>query len=475
MFKRKKGEIKKDNNFNNPSFDEMRSFYDNNSRNYGTSDYDEYYSNQNDKKSSYYDNDDYFAKSEVILSKKKKQSNDKSNKMESLFSKIIILIVILIVIVIVILVVTNITKSYNIVFDLNGATEIYEAPTECNGNILGKCYVTLPKASKKNGEVLGYGTKKSDTIATYKVGDKIELTEDTTLYVISKSQKKLIIDSSSIDDFEKIDLSCDAYNTEKSCEVTVPKYNKRGYLNKGYSQKNDGSEITLYPGEKYQLEENKEYYPIYDKYQLRQTFNVSNISKSVELKKVYVDVTNSCPNAISDKAITSIKKIEEKYPFLFANNKITLLSRLEFGKYTYYGSAVKGLTFGNQYNSVSVFIACEENEMDIYSVIVHELMHVYDAKAKYLFGKNFSDSSDVLAAYNKYKRSYSSVMRSYSFDSQYEFFAELLTYYYFNYVDTTHKFVGLVDYRETLPNDLKLLAEKYLCLGANNYDEKMCK
>ena len=478
MFKRKKREEKDNLDSHNNSLDEMRSYYDNDdyySGNYNSS--NSYYSNddylnQNSKNNSF-NNDDYFTKSEVILSKKKAVSTKKSNKKESFLNKIIIVIVISIVVVLALLVILNLTKSYNITFDLNGATNIYDAPNECTGNIFGNCYVTLPKASRKDGEVIGYGIKKGDTEAIYKVDEKIELTEDTTLYVISKSQKKLVIDSSSIDDLENANVSCNIYNTEKSCEVTVPKYNKKGYLNKGYSEKSDGSEITLYPGEKYQLEEDKEYYPIYEKYRLRTIFTIGDIVKSVQLKKVYVDVTNSCPSAISDKAIESIRKIEEKYPFLFANNKVTLMSRAEFNRYTYYTSNVKGLTFGEDYNNVSVFIACEENDMDIYGVIVHELMHVYDAKVKSLFGKNLSDSSDILSAFNKYSRS--TIMRSYSYASKYEFFAELLTYYYFNYVDTTHKFAGLVDYRKALPDDLKALAEKYLCLGANNYDEKICK
>ena len=113
--------------------------------------------------------------------------------------KIVIIIIIAILIIPSVIIIKNLLKSYNVVFNLNGADKIDAQEMRCKSNIKGECFLTLPSSLRTNGEVLGYSLNKDNTVADYKVGEKIEITKDTEMYVISKKENTLSIDTSAID------------------------------------------------------------------------------------------------------------------------------------------------------------------------------------------------------------------------------------------------------------------------------------
>ena len=488
-------------NDNNTNNNDSNDYYDSNTslNNYNKDDYDKYYGNVNNNLNdkfgnSYYKNDyygrntnfsntsqsnNYYGKwgikknDENINNSENKKIKNTSDTKSKIILYILIVIVGIVFVVLITFVVLNLLKSYEIAFELNGASIVKDAPTKCHSNIFGHCYVTLPYSNRENGEIIGYSIVSDSKEAQYKEGDKIELIDDTILYVISKSENVVNINTNNIDEVETSSVSCSIYNKEKSCELILPQFNKKGYLNIGYSKEENDINTKVRPGDKIELTESINYYPVYDNYYLKRKISVSDISKSIKINNGYIDITSSCPSNIADKAVEYIKIIESKYPFIIKGNKITLMSSSEFHKYSYTNSSVKGITFYGVNDKIpSVFISCEENISDIYTVIFHELMHVFDIQGNRILGKYFSSNKDITNAFSQ--SYYNRVLRNYAYSSKEEFFAELLANYYFNYVETAHQSNWIKDYRNTLNDDLKKIAEKYICIGNNNYDTSKC-
>lgn len=371
--------------------------------------------------------------------------------------------------------VLNTLTTYAIAFELNGATSVKDAPVKCTSNVFGHCYVTLPYATRENGEILGYNYLANGTTVKYKEGEKIELMEDTVLYVISKEDKKLVINSSSVDEVDNSNLSCTLYNKDDSCKVDIPQFNKKGYVNLGYAKEQNGTKAEILPGDTYDINDNTEIYPVYDQFSLGSygKTSITDVKKTIKLNKGYVDITSSCPDNISDKYIEHIKVIEQKYPYAFRYSKIVLIGRNDFDKVFHSNSNVGGLTLKYP-ESPTVFMPCDTNDADNYGALFHELMHVFDMKMEYYSGKSFSNNSLLTNIYKKYGPAKNRPLRAYAYANLQEFFAELMTYYYFNHVDTVFNEKGIVDYHQTLPDDIIKSAEYYICVGNNNYDSSKC-
>ena len=458
------------NNYNNPYGNNR--YYNNGNNNYNNNGY---YNNQFNNGNGFFNNNynNYSNHNNPNFDDDDlKEEKSKSKKRMIIFTIVIVFGVVFIILTI--LAIMNLLKSYEISFELNGANKIVSAPSKCKSNIFGHCYVTLPQSIREKGEVVGYSYVNDTTKASYSVGEEIELTEDTKLYVISKEDKKLIIDTSEIDEIESDNVSCSVYNKETSCKVKYPEFNKKGYFNGGYTAIKGNTNTRVYPGESIELTEDKNIYPISEPYTVGSKKSViTNIYKTVKLKRGYIEVTNAC-SSLGDKAVGIIKEIETKYPFIFINNKITVMSTNEFAEYYRKDDNTKGVTFGNKMNNLSVFVLCDDQVIDIYPVIFHELMHVYDLGTKYYIGNTLSSSEEIYNLAKKYVGTTDRPLRDYAYSKKEEFFAELMTYYYFSYIETTYSIGGKVNYRTGLPDDMKKQAEKYICMGNNNRDESKC-
>jgi len=467
------------NQYNNNNYNNYNNQYNNNNYNnpYGNNGYNNNYNNNgynnqfNNGNNGFFNNNYNNYNNRSFDDDELQEENSKAKKRTLVF--VITIISSIVFIILVALAVMNLLKSYEISFELNGVKEIIDAPNKCQSNIFGHCYVTMPQATRENGEVIGYSYVNDTTKANYLVGEEIELTEDTKLYAISKKDVKLIIDTSEIDEVEESEVTCSIYNKEESCKVKYPEFNKIGYFNGGYTAIKGNNSTRVYPGESCELTENKNMYPISEPYTLEKKFTISNIVKTTKLKKGYAEITNSC-SSNGDKVIELIKIIEDKYPFILINNKITVMSTMEFGEYFRNDGNTKGVTFGSKLNNLSVFVLCDDKDIDIYAVVFHELMHVYDLGTKYYIGNTLSNREELYNLALKYSKEPNRPLRDYAYSKREEFFAELMTYYYFGYVETTYPLGGKVNYRAGLPDDLKKLAEKYICMGNNKLDETKC-
>ena len=377
------------------------------------------------------------------------------------------------------------TKEYHVTFALNGADEIETMEVKCQSNFNRECQVTLPVAKRNNGEVLGYSRDMNSKEAEYKIGDQLHLTSDMDLYVISKKENKLIIDKSNVDEVRDGKTSCIVYNNEKACEVDIPMFNKKGYEIQGYTKEQGNNENLIPFGSTYELNDSITIYPVYEEYPIYEgeTEKVIgrrhlNIEKSVYINDTYVDIGYNCNQNVINSLINNIKTIYEKLPFYAYHNKIVVLGEKDYETFADNHSDSAGLTDELEYKNPSIVIRCEEYYTTyMYMAVVHELSHALDIRYKNISGHFLNEEKDIANLRNKYANSSNRPLRDYAYTYSkgmlFEFFAELMTYYYINYIDTS--IPEDMSYRRgNFPDDMKKIAEKYLCIGRNNYDFSKC-
>ena len=371
------------------------------------------------------------------------------------------------------IIIRNLLKSYTVNFYLNGADVIDHDIIKCKSNVRGECFLTLPNTKRYDSQVLGYSKNANSKEAEYVIGQEIEIFENMDLYVISKKINTLNIDSSNIDtlDAKKDDLTCITYNLDKMCSVKVPMFNKAGYQNVGYTEDKNNKGKIIRPGE--EISADKTLYPYYSGFPLGGNIETKS---SFALNKAYVDIEKTCPDSIASHYTEYIKKIEKNWPFLFHYQKVIFHGADNFHRFSKTKTSVAGITFvvGDYQDIQSSSIKCE-TKYDSYLVIVHELSHSFDQLYYSKFNKLISSETDVKDLYNKYKKISKHPLSDYAFSATHEFFAELMAFYYLNYVDTSYNIIRPeLFYRGNFPDDLKKVAEKYICIGKNNFDLSKC-
>ncbi len=414
----------------------------------------------------------------------KQDDNRKHKREKKLFSfelnvvNILLILIAIAVIVLSIIIIKNLLISYKVKFYLNGASVIDADEMKCKSNVKGHCYLTLPNVKRYDGEIIGFAHSPESKEADYQVGTEIEVFNDMELYVISKKENVLNIDESDVNDVDatKEELTCITYNLENICSIEVPKFNKVGYENLGYSEIKGSKTVTIHPGDK--VAANKTIYPIYDVFQNKKTITAK---RSFAIDKAYVDVETSCPDDIANSLSNYIKIIEEKLPFYFNYNKVIFHGSSAFNVFikpmigNKKPDSVGGITFG-VYDAHKTFSVRCTTEYDVYLVLVHELSHAYDYLYKSVLGSFISDNSDIRQLYNKYVKASNRPLSDYAYSSYKEFYAELMAHYYINYIDTSYTIIEPKLFkRGNFPDDLKKAAEKYICIGKNDFDKSKCE
>ncbi len=352
---------------------------------------------------------------------------------------------------------------YKAVFSLNGASMIEHKSVRCK-IVDGKCSVTLPGASRDGGTILGYSDNKNDKEAKYKTGETITLGDSMTLYAISYRTHTLKIEKNGVDYLEKRELTCNAYNEDRTCFVTIPGFNKVGYENKGYSTSPASATGFIYPSEQYELSRDTTIYPIFSTSSRKRSLS---ISKTFTYQDSFIEVEKGCSEQIYKKYLTYLDGIKEHIPFLLIGNKITFVTDSSFD--TIWGNNYVGMNYGPK-SLRSVDIRCgSDSYNDYYATMVHEMAHSWDFFYATKFGQNISSQSDVINLYDKYKNNSNRPFRDYSYSNIYEFIADMMRYYYFKYYVPKPPFNGY-----GYPGDIKKTLEKYICISKNNYDESKC-
>ena len=474
-------------NTNNNQSNYPNQNYNNNMNNYnGNQNYNynnQYSNNYNGINTNYngYQNINYLSKMNNNIPPR--NNTVKPNEKKNLNIKKIALIVIVLIVICVIAMI--LFKNYNLKINLNGASEVEKENMQCKSKLLSNCYITLPNAIRTDGEVIGYSRQANSQTAEYQIGQEIEMNGDLVLYVISKKDSApLTIDKSDIDELgvSADGLKCTIYNTENTCSITVPVFNKKGYTNVGYSKTKGSKDVTVHFGDK--VQGGQTLYPVYDTFTAGKAYNVKG---SIALNNAYVDIDSSFPSSLIDIYTGYVKNIEKNWPFLFHGQKIVLFGESEFSQYVNAPStSTSGATFQDlRYPSLSPSVIKALSSpitSNGYMLIVHELTHSLDFQYQGIFNNRMCEEKDITDLYNKYEKYTSNrPLSNYAYsgyslsDPRREFFAELMTFYYINYVDTNYQIMSESAYkRGNFPEDMKQAAEKYICIAQNNFDKSKC-
>lgn len=147
------------------------------------------------------------------------------------------------------------TIVYTVTLDKNG-TNLNVDNLSCSTN-RNSCSVTLPGFLKNGYETLGWANSKSSKVADYKADEKIKLSNNITLFAITR--KKLAINV--IGEDSSKEMSCYVYNDERSCEVILLDESLMKDNFRGYALTEDG-DIKYLSGDKVILDNNLTLYEI---------------------------------------------------------------------------------------------------------------------------------------------------------------------------------------------------------------------
>ena len=352
--------------------------------------------------------------------------------------------------------------EYVLRIEKNGASSIDNNEVSCK-IVNGKCNVVLPKATRKDGVVVGYSFNKDSDKADYNVGDTITLTGNKRIYVVSYKKLSMNVVTDSIDYIATPDISCNAYNQEDSCEVVPGPFNKEGYEVRGYSTSQKSQAGYIYPNTVYELDDDITVYPIWNTYTRGRGINVS---ESFQQGSMTFDIEDGCPKSIYNEYLDYFRTIEDRAPYLVIGTKVTFLTDKTFDEI--WGSNYVGMNYGPT-DLRLMDVRCSTGN-NYYATIVHEMGHTWDFHYKSVKGKEITKQNDIINTFNKYKGMSDRPFRDYSYSDIREFFADMIRYYYLKYTDPIPQF-SYLDY----PTDIKGNLEKYICITNNNYKEDKCQ
>jgi len=329
----------------------------------------------------------------------------------------------------------------------------------------GKCLITLPSVDREDRVVLGYSFDKDSKNALYTTGDVINLDKDITLYVISYKKLNLSIVKEDIDFLENDSVSCTIYNEQTSCNVSVPFYNKIGYEVRGYSTNTDSLTGFIFPGDNYILTKSLTIYPIYNTLTRGTTINVY---KTFQNGKLVFDIEKGCSESVYSNYLNYFSFITEKANFLIVGSKVSFLTNETYD--SIWGKSSVGMTYG-PLSLKLLDLRCSSVFLNVsYKTIVHELAHGWDFYySNFNNNRSISQESDIINLFNKYVNDSNRPFRDYSYSRIGEFFADMVVYYYFKYIDPHDGYKNL-----NFPNDIKNVLEKYICISKNNYKNSKC-
>lgn len=398
--------------------------------------------------------------------------------------------------------ITFFVEKHAISFQLNGADKISQNYIECTKSLKG-CYVILPNIERSNAVILGFSKDKESEKEEYKIGEKLYIKEDMTLYAVSYIIRNVHIEKNGVDELAGDRLSCNAYNENTSCKVTLPIFNKVGYQIAGYQTDKNGSSKTpgeYFPNEEYLISSDLTLYPKYTSDRRGNNY-IYNTNKVYEINGSIVEAEKTISKTDSDLYISFLEEIKEKAPFLLVGSKISIMTNASFTK-TWakgiigicYGSSIEGHPLSR---SIDVLSKYYPDDYENYFTLVHEMTHAWDFYYPYklngkipevsdlgrsfygtmseynrIFGtERISAQQDIVDLFNKYKRlpSNQRPFGDYAYTATTEFVAEAMAHYYMKYYVPKGKYINL-DY----PADIKNVLEKYICVAKNNYNKNAC-
>ena len=180
------------------------------------------------------------------------------------------------------------SKKLIATFKGNGA-KVTKSSVTCNVYNNDKtCKVTTPAITRSGYSIIGFNSKASATSSEYKINSSITLDKDKTIYAIT-SKKLTATFKGNGASVSKTSVTCNIYNTGKTCNVTAPTITRSGWSILGFSTNKNA---TTGSTEK-TLVSDKTYYAITKK-NIKVTFTENNNK-------------NTYPKAIKNKKAMQVK------------------------------------------------------------------------------------------------------------------------------------------------------------------------
>lgn len=360
-------------------------------------------------------------------------------------------------------------KKITLTINGNGA-KVTKSSITCNVYNNDKtCKVTTPAITRSGYNIIGFNSKASATSSEYKINSSITLDKDKTIYAIT-SKKLTATFKGNGASVSSSSLSCNIYNTAKTCNVTAPTITRSGWTILGFStNKNATTGSTAKT-----LSAGKTYYAITKK-NIKVTFD-SKGAETIEYKSKSCTIYNSQTKCkiripiLNKKGYSSygydVLGNETEWPryhmnetYEFSSNQTLVANYLEKTSHYKNISVYKQFTLGNVLieidNSCSnkarfvsdlntlyskmpklfrgkgklmvlndtLYVKSSKDTVGIttgydyypavnikcstsYVTIVHELTHKYDKEYNIKNGSFIANQSDVASLYNKYYSSY---------------------------------------------------------------------
>lgn len=361
------------------------------------------------------------------------------------------------------------SKKLTATFNGNGAS-VSKSSITCNVYNNGKtCNVTTPTITRSGYSVIGFNSNSNATSPEYKTNTSVTLDKNKTMYAITTKKVTATFKGNGAS-VSNSSLSCNIYNTAKTCNVTAPTITRSGWTILGFStNKNATTGSTAKT-----LSAGKTYYAITKK-NITVTFD-SKGAETIEYKSKSCTIYNSQTKCkiripiLNKKGYSSygydVLGNETGWPryhmnetYEFSSNQTLVANYLEKTSHYKNISVYKQFTLGNVLIEIdnscsnkarfvsdlntlyskmpklfsgksklmvlsdSLYVKSSKDTAGVttgydyypavnikcsakYTTIVHELTHKYDKEYNIKNGSFIANQSDVASLYNKYYSSY---------------------------------------------------------------------
>lgn len=148
-------------------------------------------------------------------------------------------------------------------FEKNGASSISANGVGCQTLNGSSCEVTLPTITRDGYTILGWNKVASATTSTYSPGQIIDISENATYYAITSKLLTLTFDKNTASAISATSLTCNIYNTQTSCSMTMPTIiPNSGYSVIGWNEISNATNKQYSASQDVLVSANKTYYAI---------------------------------------------------------------------------------------------------------------------------------------------------------------------------------------------------------------------
>ena len=151
-------------------------------------------------------------------------------------------------------------KKITLTINGNGAT-VKDTEKKCYiYNKKTSCKITTPMISRSGYSIIGFNEDAQAHTEKYKVSSNLNIDKDKTIYAITSKKMTAIFDGNGATISNK-NATCNIYNTEKTCSVSIPQITRNGWTIFGVSSNKNSH--TAIPAKT--VEAGKTYYAITSK------------------------------------------------------------------------------------------------------------------------------------------------------------------------------------------------------------------